>query len=323
MRPLRTVVIGIDHGHAKLYADAWSATHDIVGFSTISREAATRFSTRFPRARVSADWRDLLIQCQPVELAYVLGRHCDMAAAAAGVASAGIPFVLEKPGGTSVHQIDAVVSAATARGTPATVPFVQRVGPLPDLFRAIGRLQHCSFQFITGRPRRYIDAGNGWMLTRSEAGGGVLLNLGIHFIDLFSYLTGEPCARVSGEVCTFDSAVEVEDHASALLTTPGGAKGLVEVSYTFPSTEQRYVSFTAVGEDGAVAVRSDGGVMLRSFEAAETNSSVDVDSNHYYPRFVQLVHETYGAGFQGLPTVDDLRLAVEAVHTVYQSASLS
>ena len=225
MRPLSTVVIGIDHGHSQLYADAWSSIHDIVGFSTTSREAATRFSTQFPRARVSADWRDLLTQCQPIDLAYVLGRHCDMSAAAAAVASAGIPFVLEKPGGVNVHELDTVIDVANASGTPGTVPFVQRVGPLPDVFRMVGRLEHCSFQFITGRPRRYIDAGNGWMLKRIESGGGVLLNLGVHFIDLVRHMTGgDPLTHIAGRVFTFDDALEVEDHAAVLLSAAGGAR---------------------------------------------------------------------------------------------------
>jgi len=320
VKPLRTIVIGIDHVHARLYADPWSDTHDIVGFSTTSGEAASRYASHFPRAHVSGHWHDLLTQCQPVELAYVLGRHCDMSAAAEAVASAGIPFVLEKPGGVNVGEVDALIDVANACGVPATVPFVQRVGPLPDLFRLVGALQHCSFQFITGRAGRYVDAGSEWMLKRREAGGGVLLNLGVHFVDLFRHLTGDPLTHVAGHVFTFDDSLEVEDHASALLTAAGGARAVVEVSYTFPLRDQRHVSFTAVGEDGALYVNSEGGVHLQLSSGAEVGRSVDVDSNHYYRSFVRLVHETYDAGFQGLPTLGDLRLAVEAVHAVYQPA---
>ena len=95
------------------------------------------------------------------------------------------------------------------------------------------------------------------------------------------------------------------------------------MSYTFPARDQRYVSFTAIGEDGCLAVGSDGRVSLQLATGAEVTRLVDVDSNHYYPDFVRLVHETYDAGFQGLPTLGELRLAVEAVHAVYRTASVS
>ncbi|RWH78062.1 hypothetical protein [Mesorhizobium sp.] len=73
------------------------------------------------------------------------------------------------------------------------IPFIFR---LSDTMRVIQggeapvRLDHASFRFVAGPPSRYRRAGNPWMLERDIAGGGPLINVGVHMVDLFRTLSG-------------------------------------------------------------------------------------------------------------------------------------
>jgi predicted dehydrogenase len=72
------------------------------------------------------------------------------------------------------------------------------------------------------------------MLSKEAAGGGVMLNLGVHGFDLCRYLTGEEPEIVSSVVSNAAHGREVEDYASVMLRTPSGAVFHNEVSYTYP-----------------------------------------------------------------------------------------
>jgi len=74
------------------------------------------------------------------------------------------------------------------------------------------------------------------MLTKAEAGGGALLNLGFHGFDLCRYLTGEEPQVVSAVTSHSIWKREVEDYAFVTLRTPSGIIFLNEASYTFPAT---------------------------------------------------------------------------------------
>lgn len=318
MGGLRTIVLNIDHPHSGAYADVWRSAHDVVAFSTSDPGARERFGGLLPSARAFSTWTDLLGEYPDAELAYVFGRHSEMAAVAVAVARAGIPFVLEKPGGLCAREVGAVLEAARRSGTPAAVAFVQRVGPLPGLLHAVGPLRHCSFQFIGGYPQRYVRQGSGWLLQRSAAGGGVLLNLGVHFIDLFRAAAGGAVTVLKGEVGGSDRSPEVEDHAAVLLASSTGARAIVEVGLTFPGTAERYVNYTAAGGNGFLSVDNAGRVVARGLDGDVRRSRVDVDSNHYYADFARAVIGSYHRGFAGLPTLADLRAAVTVVDAVYR-----
>ena len=95
-----------------------------------------------------------------------------------------------------------------------------------------------------GRPRTFywVEAGLelgkwGWRNFRREAGGGWLLDGGVHFVDLFRYLLGAEARQVTARVRSFEPyrydrpveregawPVDVEDSAMALIDFDGGVE---------------------------------------------------------------------------------------------------
>jgi predicted dehydrogenase len=230
----------------------------------------------------------------------------------------GIPFVVEKPLGTSLNELSAVRQAAEAAGVPATVPLVQRGGPTEKWLAKAGRPTYQRTSFIAGPPSRYVGNGKSWMLDPGKAGGGCLANLAPHFIDLFLRGCDESAAHVDSRLSSVLHHQAVEDHASLIITTPQGREAIVEVGYAFPGSPlKRYCSFTSVGEAGFASVDSDGTATFTALDGATEVDKINVDSDPLYDPFVRSVARTLEDGFRGLTTLAQLENVMRPIWQAY------
>ena len=82
---------------------------------------------------------------------------------------------------------------------------------------------------------RYYQQKVAWVIDRATSGGGPLLNLGIHFVDLCRVLLGNADLTVTGAMMSNRAAgLTIEDHA-ILLMRGGGASCMVETGYLYPA----------------------------------------------------------------------------------------
>jgi len=201
---MRVVFIGASHWHLPLYLEPALALPGVTlaGLADPDPAKAAALGGRFGCASDS-DFRALCHRVKP-DFSFALGRHIDMPEQAEFLIDEGIPFALEKPCGTDVVQVARLAERAAARGAFCAVPLVFRNG---DFFRLLQQLaaedggaQHMAFRFIGGFAQRYLDNGCPWNLDPVLAGGGCMLNLGCHFLDIVHALWGEaarPVLRVA------------------------------------------------------------------------------------------------------------------------------
>lgn len=71
---------------------------------------------------------------------------------------------------------------------------------------------------------------------------GVIMDLGIHDIDVIKYLSGSPCERVYAAAGKFKN-VDFEDHANIVMEFQNGVTGMVEVNWLTP-TKVRMLAMT-------------------------------------------------------------------------------
>lgn len=238
-RSMKVAFIGASHWHLPLYLDPLLRLPGVTlaGVADPDPAKAAALGARFG-CKHDRDFRELCRDVRP-DFVFALGRHADMPAQAEFLIAEGIPFAIEKPCGTTVAQVEGLAALAAARGAFAAVPLVFRNGDffrlMQDLAAQDGGVQHMGFRFIAGFAQRYLDAGCAWNLDPVLAGGGCMLNLGCHFVDIVHALWGEAARPVAAHFSNAAWGFPVEDYGSIAFAGPGGALAQVETGYLYPA----------------------------------------------------------------------------------------
>ncbi len=142
------------------------------------------------------------------------------------VIKAGLNVFVEKPLAATAKEAETVVAAADAAGVTLGVGHIERHNPVVSLVKKqldageYGDLIALSARRVSSLPERIRDV-------------GVMLDLGVHDIDVMRYLVGSPVESVyalSGR----HVHDRFEDHANVLLKFANGVHGFLEVNWLTP-----------------------------------------------------------------------------------------
>lgn len=149
---------------------------------------------------------------------------------AQGALERGLHVLVEKPVAIRSADADALVALATSRDLRLGVVLQRRADPLfRHLARvigdgALGRVVGVQLTLPYQRDDAYY-ASAAWRGSWALDGGGVLMNQGIHLLDVLVWWFGDPL-EVQAQAATLARDVEVEDTAAAVLRFgPGSADG--------------------------------------------------------------------------------------------------
>jgi myo-inositol 2-dehydrogenase / D-chiro-inositol 1-dehydrogenase len=187
----------------------------------------------FPAARMFADYRGLL-QMRDLDAVVVSVPNALHAEVAIAVMQLGKHLYLEKPIATSLREADEIVSAWKHSGVVGMMGFNYRFNALHQTARMylqagkLGPLTEARTVFTT--PTRSMPA---WKKTRLS-GGGVLLDLASHHVDLVRFLFQQDIRLV---YCEIESRSSEQDTATLQLQLADGLR------------VQSYFSLAAVDED--------------------------------------------------------------------------
>ena len=135
------------------------------------------------------------------------------------------------------------------------------------------------------------------MVNAERAGGGCMVNLAPHFVDLFLRSTGAKSATVTAALSSALHQRSIEDFASLTLSTTSGSVASIQVGYAFPDSPlKRHCAFMRIGADGTATVWSDGRTSFTSAEGTTETGHIDVDSDPLYGEFVSRVAEELDRG---------------------------
>lgn len=204
------------------------------------------------------DYRELLKDrtIDAVSICTWNNSHAEIAIAAL---KAGKDVLCEKPLAMNTSQALEIQKAAKESGKLCMVGFVRRFAASTEVakdFIKNGRLGGIYYA-KTGCIRRNGNPG-GWFSDKSKSGGGPLIDLGVHMIDLCRYLMGNP-KTVGVYGAAYDGIgprndvklvnryrpmdhgdkCDVEDFASAMIRFDNNAVIRVEVSFTLHTSDER------------------------------------------------------------------------------------
>jgi predicted dehydrogenase len=159
--------------------------------------------------------------------------HCEFTVKAL---EAGAHVLVEKPMAPTAAEARKMVDAASKAGRVLMVAMQRRFGAIERTIKdaltsgAIGQPHFIRARFSHGGPHLWAP-GQNWFTTAAEAGGGAMLDLGVHVADLAIWFMGE-VDSVSGQVGTLVKQIEVDDTGAMVLHFKSGALGVVEASWS-------------------------------------------------------------------------------------------
>lgn len=200
--------------------------------------------------------------------------HADISIAAL---KAGKHVLVEKPLSTSVESALQIEEAVKESGKVLQVGFVRRYDTNAQLLKQfidageLGEIYYAKASCL----RRLGNPG-GWFADKERSGGGPLIDLGVHVIDLCWYLMGCPKVKtVSGNTynklgnranvknLSFYKAADydpskntVEDMANAIIRFENGASLMIDVSFTLHAKKDE-LSVKLYGDKGGAEVEPE------------------------------------------------------------------
>lgn len=193
---------------------------------------------------------DVLCICTPS------GQHAGQTIAAA---QAGKHVLVEKPIATRLEDADAMIATCQQNRVTLGVAFQGRTKPVFQRIHAAiraGELGELTLGLVNlpyYRSQSYYDQA-AWRGTWALDGGGVLINQGIHQVDLLGWFMGDPVS-VTAHALTLQRQIEVEDTLCASLRFANGALAAINATTTaapgFPPRLEIY------GTHGGIQVEDD------------------------------------------------------------------
>jgi 1,5-anhydro-D-fructose reductase (1,5-anhydro-D-mannitol-forming) len=237
-------------------------------------EKAADYARRHGVAR-SYDDADALIADPEVDAVYVATPPSSHADLTARVAAAGKPVYVEKPMALDKRQCDAMVAACASAGVPLFVAYYRRALPRFAAVKAllaeaaIGEVQAANLTLVQRPAPQHLGARAAaadlpWRLDPAIAGGGLLLDLGSHMVDLIDHLLG-PIVRVSGGASNRGRLYDVEDTVAGSFTFASGVRATALWSFAAGAAVDRTEIFGSKGRI-AFATFDEAPVVLETAE---------------------------------------------------------
>lgn len=196
-------------------------------------------------------WRDASIDAVLIAV-----RHDRMEALAGEALKAGKHLAIEKPVALDAAAVGRLQALAAASGLVASVLYPRRLHPCALAARKIineGRLgEPISYEgrFLATQVR-FRDP-RSWLFRRKLSGGGILLWLGCHYLDLLQHVAGDEITGLNARLaCRSGERIEVEDTATLTLQFQSGSLGTFHTAYALAFSGTGYVN--ASGYDAYLA----------------------------------------------------------------------
>ncbi|MBN8218414.1 MAG: Gfo/Idh/MocA family oxidoreductase [Spirochaetes bacterium] len=252
----------------KVHVDAWS--HEprahIACLVDLLPEKAQALLPLCPGAAVETDYRRMLADPSITAVSVCLPNHLHCPVTLDAL-RAGKHVLCEKPIALNLAEALSMQAEAARAGKILNIGVVNRwhasVNLIKDMIAKgeLGEVYHVSLSF---RAFRSIPGLGGWFTDKKRSGGGVLIDWGVHFIDLALYALGLPEPRTVSGVTHARLAKKMEDYKYLnMWAGPPDYKGTSDVE-EYVSAMIR-TSGPSIALEGAWAQNLDKGAMHLDF----------------------------------------------------------
>ncbi len=255
-------------------------------------------------AKKAYDSVEALLADPDIDAVYIASPVFLHAQQAMAAADAGKHVLIEKPLAMTSEEGEKVVEYCKEKGIKIAAGFMMRFGTyVQEMKKAVeaGKLG----DVVSGYSQFtcwYPDMG-AWRQIKSKGGGGALMDMGVHCIDLLQYVTGSKVKQVAAMHDTLTFNYEVEDSSSLLLRLENGAQVIVQSNFNIPDeaakwrlelfgTRGRMIGDTIIGQvDGgtmdAMFMEDVGGYDAQQDVKEAKKEEYDVEFGNMYTREIE------------------------------------
>lgn len=337
---LRIGFIGVGNIAQKVIIPAYQKHEDaeIVAVCDINESRATEVANQLGVRHVYTDFNEM-VELDAVDAVSICTWNNSHAAATIAALNAGKHVLCEKPMAMTVAEAEAMRAAAIQANRILMIGLVQRyrseVVILKEMIDA-GKFGDIYFGKATVLRRRGTPFG--WFTDPALSGGGPVIDLGVHVIDVTRYLMGSPQpVRVSaatyqkfGNYGTkgvshwiaadrVKKEFAVEDLAGGIVHFDNGASMLFNVSWAANAKQEKFASRIMGTKAGANVVpfeiyTEDQGYLVDEHPQVETWNSFEKEVRH----FIDCVK----TGTRPIANADEGVVVQKILNGIYESARL-
>ena len=268
-RRLRAAVVGLgkqaqeDHIPALISSD----TVDLVALCDLDGRQVKESHDRY----AVAHYRNVETMLEEKDLDFIVVTvpHHVGGEIVSAAARAGVHVMKEKPFATNLDEARALTQLCEESGIELMVTLQRRFNPIYATFHQL-RDQIGETFYIEGTYTMNVDPAVGWRANTAKAGGGCIIDLGYHMIDMLLWYFGLPDAISAQYSATArpDLDYDAEDTASISFNYEHGPFGTLLLSRCISPKTERLRAFGARGaielERGKIQRLSSAGDVVES-----------------------------------------------------------
>jgi predicted dehydrogenase len=309
---IRVALLGsgyVQEFHARAVHEHPSA--ELVAVVNWREQSATALAERFAIPRVTTDWNEI-VEAADVDAAVVATPNALHGPQSVALLRAGKHVIVEKPMATSVAECDEMIDASRASGAFLMVAHCWRFrdevramrervasGELGEVVKTRGYGAHATW------------GPEGWFIDPALAGGGALVDMGVHAIDTARFLLGDPTPnRVCAAIGTRYGPYQVDDDGVLLITWSNGTNSVVESGWWQPHVGGLEADTEVYGTKG----------YARVWDPEPPSEDYKHDTQPMYSAQMAEFLDAIAEGRQPRPSGEDGRVVMQVVEDAYRSA---
>lgn len=310
---------------------------ELVAVMDVNKELATRIAEKYG-AKCAFDKMEDLLAIDEIQAVYIASPVFCHKAQCMAAAKAKKHILIEKPVGLTAEEAEELSAFCDQEGVKLGVGFMMRFHSYHQKMRELiaeGKLG----EIVSARAQLtcwYPEMENCWRQNKKLSGGGAMMDMGIHCIDLIRYITGLEISDVTGFAGNQIFHYDVEDAGAAVFRLSNGALCYVDANFNIPDAAAKcklefYGTKGSIFAQGTISQAEGGDVEILcvpdagSYDAAQTRDEVkpvkiEVEFGNMYTKEIEAFGEAV-AGTGKIPvTAPDAIRSQKAIEAVYESS---
>ena len=262
MKKLKIGIVGAGSIARECHIPGFAAEPDceLTAIADPNQNSLKNIRRKWQFRREYASWTEMFAH-ETLDLVSICTPNVFHADAAIAAMESGADIILEKPVATTLEDAERIRQCELRTGRRVAVSFSHRFNELERAAKkavddgAVGSPYMIRIRFAHTGPWPGW-ASTEWFYNPELAGGGAVLDMGIHAFDLIPYLLGQPIRQVAAFCGTLRKPIRLEDNMVCCLKLDGPCFGYIECGWTSPAG---FSGVEICGDRGCITVDCNAG----------------------------------------------------------------